>query len=87
MVIGKYRDDLCQSCPDPDRGIDHQKYDQGQKEGKILMRMQMQPLSDERFLSQKPLMDMNAGLNRTYEKMELSHLETAFTVNVRGWWT
>ena len=68
MVIGKHRDDRCQSGSDPDRGIDHQKYDQGQKEGKILLRMQMQPLSDERFLSQKPLMIMNAGLDRSYNK-------------------
>ena len=68
MVIGKHRDDLFQSGPDPDRGIDHQKYDQGQKAGKILLRMQMQPLSDECFLSQKPLMIMNAGLDRSYNK-------------------
>ena len=74
MVIGKHRDDRCQSGSDPDRGIDHQKYDQGQKEGKILLRMQMQPLSDECFLSQKPLMIMNAGLDRSYNKKKLSHL-------------
>ena len=58
MVIGKHRDDLCQSGPDPDRGIDHQKYDQGQKAGKIFLRMQMQPLSDERFLPQTPLVSV-----------------------------
>lgn len=82
MVIGKHRDDLCQSGPDSDRGIDHQKYDQGQKERKILLRMQMQPLSDERFLSQKPLMIMNAGLDRSYNKKAVS-FETAFTLNDR----
>ena len=68
MVIGKSRDDRRQSGPDPDRWVDHQKYDQGQKAGKILLRMQMQPLSDECFLSQKPLMIMNAGLDRSYNK-------------------
>ena len=42
----------------------------------------MQPLSDECFLSQKPLMIMNTGLDRSYNKKAVS-FETAFTLNDR----